>query len=254
MSTRYEDMVERFTKKHGDKFSEQDLDQRFRPFYDSQQRIQVQYVKTINDPKHYGTVGISSGWKPTFILMNNVRARSSSVTLNRNIDITGVNVGGRTYRPYRPPVTGTYRPYRPPVTANNVVTLNDVVCADCGLPGYIVDGLCARCVIKRGLQLNGAPPILDDLDLYNRCIEHGNVNCRLETISQTSRDGTEYLHLATCLKCSRPFHPNTWEDVARRHYCEVCVLQSITDLGGTIIINNSPAAMIDSWLERIRKA
>lgn len=201
MTTKYEDMVERFTKKYGDKFTEIDLDQWFRPFYDSQQRIQVEYVGSLGF--HYGTVGITSGWRPTFILMKTKTARSSSVTLNSNILITGINVYGRTYRPYFPDVATT--------RANT-----------------------------------------NDLQLSKRCIEHGNIDCRLWTASQTSLDRTESLPIATCLKCSRPFHPNTWEDVAHRHYCPSCI-----DMGSSEL-NYKPSnplivITMDTMLKKIKR-
>lgn len=222
MSTHYEDMVERFTKRHGDKFSEENLDQRFRPFYDSQQRIQVQYIGS--EQKHYGTVGITSGWKPMFILMNNARARSSSVTLDSNVHLTGVNVHGRTYRP--------------------VVTLPPAYRTVVTLPPA-----------HKTVQATNPPvpffdAIPDDLDLHHRCVEHGNINCQLRLACQSN--GTEYQPLATCLKCSRPFHPNTWKDVAHRHYCEACIITAETSKS-LITIANSPAAMIDGWLERIAR-
>lgn len=58
-----------------------------------------------------------------------------------------------------------------------------------------------------------------------RCIEHGNIDCRLITANQCVERGNlnTHLALALCPMCNRAFHPDAQRDPARRHYCEPCI-------------------------------
>jgi hypothetical protein len=58
---------------------------------------------------------------------------------------------------------------------------------------------------------------------HRRCVEHGNIDCRLECSSQFDYNG-RVEPITTCGRCDRPFHPNVRADVAHRHYCEMCLI------------------------------
>lgn len=80
----------------GERFDESELDQRFRPYYESQERIKVQTLGM----ELTGTVGVTTGWKPSFILMRTSRSRGSPWLLGRGDKIIAVK-GGRQYRPVK---------------------------------------------------------------------------------------------------------------------------------------------------------
>jgi hypothetical protein len=86
--------------KHGEKFDSSDLDDRFARYYFSKERIKVKTseLNVFNSDILFGTVGVSTGYKPIFLLMNSIRARGSSILLNKDYEILGVQqVGQRKY-------------------------------------------------------------------------------------------------------------------------------------------------------------
>lgn len=66
---------------YGDKFDSSDLATQFIPYYRSQQRIEVDMGYEIKR----GTIGITTGWKPCFLLMLRKDSIGSSYTL-KNTD------------------------------------------------------------------------------------------------------------------------------------------------------------------------
>lgn len=79
----YKDYVSRKKAEYGDKFDESDLDPRFIPFYESGERIKIDdFGRTIG-----GTVGITTGWKPVFLLMRTSRSTGSSDILGKHTKI-----------------------------------------------------------------------------------------------------------------------------------------------------------------------
>jgi hypothetical protein len=79
----YKDYVSRKKAEYGDKFDESDLDPRFIPFYESGERIKIDdFGRTIG-----GTVGITTGWKPVFLLMRTSRSTGSSDILDKSTKI-----------------------------------------------------------------------------------------------------------------------------------------------------------------------
>lgn len=75
------------------RFDASDLDERFVPYLRSGQRIKVEvYGRTIT-----GTVGITTGWKPVFLLMRTSRSIGSSDILDKRAKLLAVKVG-REYR------------------------------------------------------------------------------------------------------------------------------------------------------------
>lgn len=96
MSTKYDDYVARGKKAHGDKFSAKTLDKRFVPYFESGARIRVDFGDGVIQQ---GTVGVTGGWRPVFLLMLRSDSVGSSWTLGKNDTIVGVQKGKRYYPP-----------------------------------------------------------------------------------------------------------------------------------------------------------
>lgn len=95
---KFSQYVLKMLREHGDKFSMADLDMRFVPYYESGKRIKVksEYGDVIT-----GTVGVSTGWRPVFLLIRRRNSLGSSDTLGPYDEIIGVQVG----RQYYPPIS-----------------------------------------------------------------------------------------------------------------------------------------------------
>jgi hypothetical protein len=91
MPTKYEKFVERKRAEHGDKFSTAALDKKFLPFFESGERIKVDFG---HDTVKTGTVGVTGGWRPTFLLMLRSDSVGSIWTLGKGDTILGVQTGG----------------------------------------------------------------------------------------------------------------------------------------------------------------
>jgi len=93
---RFSQYVLKGMRKHGDKFSMADLDMRFVPYYESEERIKVK-------PKYgdeiTGTVGVTGGWRPSFLLLRRSNAVGSSDLLGSGDEIIGVQYGRKYYPP-----------------------------------------------------------------------------------------------------------------------------------------------------------
>ena len=63
-----------------------DLDMKFVPYYGSDERIKVKY----GDEVITGTVGVTTGWKPVFLLMLRSDSVGSIYTLGKKDKIIGV--------------------------------------------------------------------------------------------------------------------------------------------------------------------
>ena len=75
MSTKYDSYISRQKTKWGSKFSASDLAKQFIPAYNSSQRIRVKFS---TGEVLSGTVGVTTGWKPAFLLMLTSRSIGSS--------------------------------------------------------------------------------------------------------------------------------------------------------------------------------
>ena len=71
------------SKEYGVKFDNTSLNKNFIFYYENQQRIELSF-KT-KEGKEYeikrGKIGITTGWKPCFLLMLTTRSRGSSYTI-----------------------------------------------------------------------------------------------------------------------------------------------------------------------------
>jgi hypothetical protein len=82
----YQDYLKRKTAQYGDKFDPSDLAPAFVPFFENGQRIEVD----LNGEIKRGTVGITTGWRPVFLLVLTKRSLGSSWTLDPSCKILKV--------------------------------------------------------------------------------------------------------------------------------------------------------------------
>jgi len=86
MQRNYQEYITRGKAKHGDKFTESDLAPQFVDYFNSQQRIEVEFRNAegkVYETKR-GRVGATTGWRPCFLLMLTTRSIGSSYTLGKN--------------------------------------------------------------------------------------------------------------------------------------------------------------------------
>jgi hypothetical protein len=74
----YKEYVERKRWEFGEKFDESGLSSKFAPFYRSGRRVEMKFV---DGEVKRGAVGVTTGWKPCFLLMLTKRSTGSSYTL-----------------------------------------------------------------------------------------------------------------------------------------------------------------------------
>ena len=81
----YTDYIKQKQREYKKKFDASELDSKFVPAYNDKQRIRVKFpwgeVKT-------GTVGVTTGWKPHFLLMIRSNHIGSSYLLRKNVIFT----------------------------------------------------------------------------------------------------------------------------------------------------------------------
>jgi hypothetical protein len=75
----YKETVTRKQREHGEKFSTEALNPDFIPYYENQKRVEVDF----GYEKKRGTIGITTGWKPCFLLMLTKRSLGSSYTIGK---------------------------------------------------------------------------------------------------------------------------------------------------------------------------
>ncbi len=92
--TEYRSLLSRKWNQYGEKFDPSDLDRRFVRYFNSGERIRV---RTMGE-ELTGTVGVTMGWKPCFLLMRTVRSTGSVFTLGPRDEILAVQKG-RKYVP-----------------------------------------------------------------------------------------------------------------------------------------------------------
>ncbi len=76
---KFDDFIRRKKAEHGSKFDPSALAPEFIPFYNNGVRIRVQTMGMIKT----GTVGVTTGWKPVFLLMQRRTSISSWITLSK---------------------------------------------------------------------------------------------------------------------------------------------------------------------------
>lgn len=102
-------LIERGRKQWGDKYDPSDLlaAQHFAPFYFSKERVKVSDSRT-QDNREYGgawirtgTVGMTTGWKPAFLLMHRSSDTGSSDVLSNYDTIIAIRNKRERYIPVR---------------------------------------------------------------------------------------------------------------------------------------------------------
>lgn len=89
MTRSFEDYLNRGKIKYGEKFDSSGLSKQFIPYYENGERIWVQFSFT----KKSGRVGVTTGWKPSFLLMLRKDSRSSPYLLEDKDVILGIVKG-----------------------------------------------------------------------------------------------------------------------------------------------------------------
>jgi len=87
MNETLKNILDEKRQKYGNKASVKELAKQFVPYFESGERIKVKF--SYGEEKT-GTVGITTGWKPIFILMLTKRSTGSSWTLSKKDKIIGV--------------------------------------------------------------------------------------------------------------------------------------------------------------------
>lgn len=87
--TRYEEYIAKRKHEFGSCFTEENLDQRFVPYFNSGEQVKIEACYGMI----YGRIGATTGWRPAFLLMHNSRAIGSSVILGSSHHIVAVKRG-----------------------------------------------------------------------------------------------------------------------------------------------------------------
>lgn len=85
----FNDYISRKRAEYGDKFDSSDLAPQFVSAYETGRKIAVkdQYAR---GGRAWGTVGVTTGWRPVFLLMRRSNAIGSSYLLNDKHEIVAV--------------------------------------------------------------------------------------------------------------------------------------------------------------------
>jgi hypothetical protein len=86
MKNSYKEYLERKQKEYGAKFNPCNLAPQFIPYFENRQRV---IVKNHYGETKRGYIGITTGWQPCFLLLNNTRSIGSSETLSDKDEIIG---------------------------------------------------------------------------------------------------------------------------------------------------------------------
>jgi hypothetical protein len=101
---RFSDLVARGTARHGERFDPSELAEEFRRYYETGERIRV--VTTYGQGEsaetytRTGTVGVTTGWRPAFLLIHRSSDHGSSDLLSDRDRVVAVK-RGREYVPVR---------------------------------------------------------------------------------------------------------------------------------------------------------
>lgn len=87
----FSEFLTRKRAEHGPSFDHTDLNLRFVRFFESGERIRVK----IGSEVLTGTVGVTTGWRPTFLLLLYATSAGSSTTLGPSAVILARKVGRR---------------------------------------------------------------------------------------------------------------------------------------------------------------
>ena len=78
---KYNDYVAKKKEEYGKKMDLTDINAEFIPAFESGERITVEFAY---GERKRGTIGVTTGWKPIFLLMLRKDSRGSSWTIHKN--------------------------------------------------------------------------------------------------------------------------------------------------------------------------
>lgn len=82
----YEDYLKNAIEKHGEQFDSSKLSKKFIKYFENEQRIEVK--RPYKDESNLrGYVGITTGWRPSFILLLKSNSTGSSELLDERYEI-----------------------------------------------------------------------------------------------------------------------------------------------------------------------
>lgn len=93
MNSEFSNFLKRKHAQFEDQFDSSDLDSRFIEFFKTNTRLKIQTCGMIIT----GTVGVTTGWKPCFLLMRTKRSIGSVWTLGKNDRIIGIKPEGQRF-------------------------------------------------------------------------------------------------------------------------------------------------------------
>lgn len=81
----YKEYLDKKKKEYGDKFDASDLNADFIHAFECGERVEVQFKNEAGEvyETKRGTIGITTGWKPCFLLMLTKRSHGSSWTISK---------------------------------------------------------------------------------------------------------------------------------------------------------------------------
>ena len=85
----YDELTTRRKREYPDTWDASELDPRFIPYFESGDRIKVRTM----GGEITGTVGVTTGWRPVFLLIRTSRSMGSSITLGPKDEILAVQKG-----------------------------------------------------------------------------------------------------------------------------------------------------------------
>ena len=92
--TRYEELITRKRAQYGDKFDPSELAPQFVEAFNRGQSCRVAVPAFSGEPgkKSWGHIGVTTGWRPVFLLMRSSRCYGSSYVLKSDTPIIGCRV------------------------------------------------------------------------------------------------------------------------------------------------------------------
>lgn len=82
----FKSYLDRKKSQFGDKFDTSNLNAQFIPFFENGKRIEVDF----GYEKKRGTIGVTTGWKPSFLLMLRKNSTGSSYLIGKNDKIVKI--------------------------------------------------------------------------------------------------------------------------------------------------------------------
>jgi hypothetical protein len=93
---KFQDFLSRKSREYGERFDASNLAPRFAPYLGTQTRIKVETCGIVKT----GTIGVTTGWRPAFLLMVSSRSIGSPWVLGAGDKVLAIKAdGARKYTP-----------------------------------------------------------------------------------------------------------------------------------------------------------